>query len=733
MPHGYTVNPWHNEPAEDTPLGKIRLDGEQERIKTALDNLAADFATSAALQSPNSHYHQITVGDDGRLTTNDLGSVVPPHGPPPYATLGEFQDTSDPDLTDSIVIPSGTKKRRRVPIADKMYYTLGEFYDGSAQPADVIGPIHDMLKKTKEGGGSGGIPDSQEPWEISEPIVPYVNSRMHGPPGSGRFSERYSNSHDATKGYTLPALPNHIGEAWIKLKNGSNCPILMNDYNNVDGKRGPDRGNGAFWQWFTAERICFDHNGRNQTMSSLGAIYFEDAWGMELVQCRLVAPRYRGLVLSNCNSCNGEKFSVAGESEWIANGTGVLNGTNTVTGATGTWAQGETITGTNILSGTYLTGVSGSAGNLTLTMSAAATGSGTVALSRLNYIADALMVLEDSTVDSEWIGCSAHASKNGLLLDTCYGNRISGLFGYSIGGHNVWLRETMTGSPNFNVGNKSNRIDVRADQATKHNIRIDDGCVENLIDVTGIGCGIFNTPADSDGGWCTVFCDGQRNVVRGTGNKSAGPVGNMSAVAAAGPNASDNDLSNMTGGSDLGSGTPIWKFVGTNTLHTSNRMPGPPPFFVWAKQFEAVDGSTAALVNYNGTLHKVLSFADGVTDSAIAYITIPYGIKKIQVRCQLLNIANTPANPVRIQMGYAGWPVAGGNTPGADEQVLGPSTISIPQSTVITQTSFSGAQFNVEPGEIVALRFKRIGADSEDQFAGALGLLGVRVDPLMVA
>lgn len=57
------------------------------------------------------------------------------------------------------------------------------------------------------------------------------------------------------------------------------------------------------------------------------------------------------------------------------NGTGTLNSTNTVTAATGTWYVGQGIShATLIPAGTTVTAVSGAAGALTLTMSAAATG-----------------------------------------------------------------------------------------------------------------------------------------------------------------------------------------------------------------------------------------------------------------------------------------------------------------------------------------------------------------------
>lgn len=51
----------------------------------------------AASQSPNGNWHEVMVDDIGRLSTVDLGPSQPPHGPPPYATLGDIE-TSHEDL-----------------------------------------------------------------------------------------------------------------------------------------------------------------------------------------------------------------------------------------------------------------------------------------------------------------------------------------------------------------------------------------------------------------------------------------------------------------------------------------------------------------------------------------------------------------------------------------------------------------------------------------------------------
>jgi hypothetical protein len=45
----------------------------------------------AAARSENGHWHEVMVDDIGRLSTVDIGPSQPPHGPPPYATLGDIE------------------------------------------------------------------------------------------------------------------------------------------------------------------------------------------------------------------------------------------------------------------------------------------------------------------------------------------------------------------------------------------------------------------------------------------------------------------------------------------------------------------------------------------------------------------------------------------------------------------------------------------------------------------
>lgn len=50
----------------------------------------ASVGALAAVQSPDGHYRQVTVANDGRVSTTDIGLTAPPNGPPPYATVADF-------------------------------------------------------------------------------------------------------------------------------------------------------------------------------------------------------------------------------------------------------------------------------------------------------------------------------------------------------------------------------------------------------------------------------------------------------------------------------------------------------------------------------------------------------------------------------------------------------------------------------------------------------------------
>jgi hypothetical protein len=118
------------------------------------------------------------------------------------------------------------------------------------------------------------------------------------------------------------------------------------------------------------------------------------------------------------------------------------------------------------VSGSTLTLVTGKAATITAAASP---------LTKGNFITDAALVLDDSTVDSMFRDIDLHGAKCGVLLDTAYGYTVTGQTGYAIGGHNVWLRNTLTGSSNYAGTFLAALVDLRVEQATKHNVRIDQG------------------------------------------------------------------------------------------------------------------------------------------------------------------------------------------------------------------------------------------------------------------
>jgi hypothetical protein len=608
--------------------------------------------------------------------------------------------------------------------------SLREFYPGGSQPADVLGYIQDGLAWSASDGGALLIPgDIEEPWTVSEPIVPPPNSRMIAGNAFNRFSERLGDTHGSAF-YQLPPTGDKIGEAWVRLANGVNGPILYNDYTNAEGKRGPARGNGGYWQSSPAIGITFDHNGRNQS-GSLIAIDIRDAWGMNFPYCRLVAPRGLGWVLDNCNDCNAEKASVLGDTENVANGTGDLASSVTISNASGTWAIGDLIAGTGIPASTYLTNVVGS--TLTLSAAATVTASGQ-ALTKPTPIATSLLVMRNTTTDCEWAGISMHNGKTAnVLIDSAFGNRISGMTGYTVGGHNLRL------SDSYASGTYANKLDLRTEQATKHNCRIDSGVHDNHVSLEAYSPGMFNTPSDADAGWANVFCDGKANVIEGVGLRalSLAPVPAMSCVVAYGPNAQDNK-GLMTGGSDLAANTALYNFRPTSAsapgVIYSNTVPGPTPFVIPGKDFLPVDGTAAAVVNFNGTLHKVLSLVDAATSTVLAYCTIPYGVRKIFVRPLLVNLNSGVSGNVTMWVGIGDILGNGGQTFTDVEQNTSNTAVAIGANQQAVATSLGGATlFNVVPGDIVQIKIKRVGADAADTLAADIGLLAVRIEPQLAA
>jgi hypothetical protein len=610
--------------------------------------------------------------------------------------------------------------------------SLREFYTGSSQPADVLGYIQDGLAWSALEGGLLLIPDDiDEPWSVGAGICPPPNSRMIAANAFNQFSERLGDAHGAAH-YQLPASPNKIGEAWIRLANGVNGPILYNDYTNAQGKRGPDRGGGTYWQWFSAIGITFDHNGRNQT-GALRAIDIRKAWGMNFPFCRLVAPRGQGFVLEDCNSCDGPFTSVVGDSEKVANGTGdTTSGSPTIANASGTWAIGDLIAGPGIPGDTYVSNVVGS--TLTLAkagdgtaQNATATATG-AALTKPTFLADYLLAMTTTTTDSRWPEISMHGAKTaGVLLDSVFGNRVTGFSGYCIGGHNLWLRDTGAS------GNFQNRIDLRLEQATKHNARIDQDVRDNPITLAAYTPGLFNPAADADGGWVNVFCDGKSNVLMGAGDKRVGQPSGITAVVAWGLNARENE-GLMGGGADLPAGTPIYVYrgAGGSSITKSSRRPGPGEVLIPGIAFEPANGSTAAVATFN-TTHRVMSFPAGVDSEAVYYFTIPTGGRRTRFRLHLVNMNAANSGNARFQIGYADVIQGGGTTLGADEQTIGPAAITIGANQQTVQTSFTGTIITTPAGDFMCIRVKRTGSNVADTLASAVGLLGVFVEPSMEA
>jgi hypothetical protein len=469
----------------------------------------------------------------------------------------------------------------------------------------------------------------------------------------------------------------------------------------------------------------------------LRAIDVRDSWYFNFAHCRLVAPYGQGLVYDYCNTCDTVKFSAAGAATNAANGVGdIASGTNTISNPTGTWAQGDFISNALIPAGAYVTVVS------PLTFSGSpATGTATAqALTKLTFIATNLMAWQNMTTDSDHIGVDCHGASSATgLIDGAGGLRISGLFGYCVGGHNLWLRDTAA-----NGFCSRNRIDVRLDNATKHNCRIDSGVHSNSLDIAAMAPGINNTPNDSDGGWASVFCDGTANKINGVGDRfSVGQVPNMSCVVAYGPNAEDN-IGGMVGGSDLTAGVAKYNWRPTSgtapgTAYT-NSSPAPPAFMVPWTAFVDTDGTTSAVVaNADGTAHKVLSFPQSVDSSAVAYIALPTGCRVFTVFAMLLNL--TPANAGNADL-YCGMASAvNGVTLDGDNQLsANPYVFAVAAVGSLQATSFGGALWTgnagvgTAPTGVVAVRFKRLGSSGgSDTLAASLGLYGVRVVPVLVA
>jgi hypothetical protein len=708
-------------------MARVEIPAPGDLIMDEAGNVRVGVTVSLTLAgtvTAATHYSALTAGTftTGGLVTGSDGTIVDGSAVRRYVDEGSY-DLTILGRTRRIEAVSGRLA------SSVRVRSLRDFYTGTAQPADVLSYIHDGLNWSAQDGGVLLIPDDiEEPWSISGPIVPPPNSRMMAPNPAVGWSERLGASHGSTA-FQLPANPDTIGEAWIRLANSANSPILTNDYGNTAGKRGPDpRGNGRYFQWFTALGITFDHNGANQT-GTLRAIDIRNAWSMNFPWCRVVDPRGRAYSFEACNACDAPFAAAAGFAENVANGTGdTTNASPTVANASGTWAIGDLIAGTNIPADTYISNVVGATLTLAKTSDGTvqnATGTGTgVSLSKPTYRADYLLALTNGTTDCRFPEVNVHGVKTaGVLLDSVWGNRVSGDSGFAIGGYNLQMADS------FTLGCFENKIDLRLEQATKHNARLDSGCYDNTLLSHAYTPGLYSSAADADGGWANAFIDGKFNWIGGTGSKRAGQPSTLSAVVRYGANAQLNN-GTMTGGSELVAGTPLYAFngVASSSLTRSNRTPEPARVMVPWTQFQAANGTTPVSATFN-TVHKVLSFADATSDEAVAYVSLPDGARNFKFTVFMVNLNSGVSGNVRVQLGFADVVTGFGQTLGADEQTLGPSTVAIAASTATTTTTFSGASVTVPTDTMVALRFKRIGADGADTLAAALGLVGVRIDP----
>lgn len=659
---------------------------------------------------------------------------------PPDGTNGTLASSSgafphaDSILPDGVVIDVPGRKSRRIPIADKVFYDLREFYAGTAQPSDMIGYLHDGMDRASTTGGVLGIPEGY--WEISEPMVPPVSTRIvgigtHGstslhlsPPAVGRGSLFYQ----------LPVTPLGGNESWIALKSGMDCPILTNDYNNLEGKRGPgDRGPGPpYVQDFMMQGVVLDHNGRNQS-GAIFAVDLRDATGMSFRDVRLVAPRGRGFVIWNCNDCNGDDVVVTGDSENISNGIGdISNASPTVLNVTGTWTKGDVVQGTGIPGNTYLTNVVGS--TLTLSANATVTAVGT-ALTELVYISDYHLTIYDGCVDSQWDGISMHAAKSIILLDGSYCNRVTGFAGYafhegSSSGHNLWLRNTTAASPNYAGGTLKNTISLRLEQANGHNLKIDTGCFENDISIVAYDPGQRKRPADADGGWRCVYNDGQNNNIRGTVGVGFNHPVELTSLYHDGPNSTGNTV-NLPGGRIMTHGTPglvagMTKYTSDSAALYKNRILELPREIVWGASELAANEGTPVLGAISTVTHAMM--LDGTAAESVGkWFIPPEGINRVNITCIWVN-PTAAAGDVFFNTQCSNY---------IDADVIGASEGSVttlftaPAINAVKTTPAVNMPTSIVPGVPTYIRIRRIATDASDTLNAAdIGLLAVKITPV---
>jgi hypothetical protein len=631
-------------------------------------------------------------------------------------------DTSDVTMDDAVALNVAGTKKRRVPIADKMVYDLREFYAGTAQPSDVLGHIHDMLARTSLNGGWGEIPEGF--WEVSGPIIPPPNSKLRGIGTHGSTTE-HNGALTSSRGPEWFRLPNiaalGASESWIALKSGSNAPILKNDLTNAVGKQGPPRGSTEPWiQNFLAQGLVLDHNGGNQVWTD-GAVQLEDAGTMSFRDVRLVNPRGRGFNLLNCYDCNGLDVVVAGVTyTQQANGVGDLASSTTISNATGTWAKGDKIEGTGIPANAYLTNVVGA----TLTLSAAATVTATGAtLTKTVYFSDYHLAMTDSTVDCQWDRISMHAAKSIVLLDSAYANRVSGFAGYAMDGYNLEMKDSYGASSHYIGGCIKNYVNLRCEQATKHNVRIGTRCVENNLDLVAYSAGQYGRAADSDGGWYNIFNDGQLNTIKGAGGAGFSHPVTMAGLYADGPSADGNEVS-FVGKTGPPSGTSKY-FVHPSAKYKS-RIVGMPEPIVWgASELGAHEGTPVIAGVASNAVHAFL-LDPAASESVGKWFIPPPGTSRYNVELTWIN-PTAGAGDVAYAVQASNY--ADADTVGAAEFSTSLLTFTAPAINVVKKTAIAQVTA-ATPGQATFIRVRRVATDVGDTLAADIGLVAVEITPL---
>jgi hypothetical protein len=327
------------------------------------------------------------------------------------------------------------------------------------------------------------------------------------------------------------------------------------------------------------------------------------------------------------------------------------NASPTVTGASGTWAIGDLIAGTNIPADTYVSNVVGATLTLAKTKRRHRAERDRHRHGRVALQADVPGRLparvDERHTDCQFPEINVHGAKTaGVLLDSAWGNRVSGDSGFAIGGYNLHLADS------FTLGCFENKIDLRLEQATKHNARIDNGCYDNTLLVTRTrpAC---TSAADADGGWANVVLRRQAQLARRDRLQARRPALDALSGRPLRRERAVEQRHGMTGGSELVGGHAAVRVQRGRVLVADPQQPDP-----GAGADGAVDRSsrrrTARPVSATfNTVHKVLSFADATSDEAVAYVNLPDGARNFKFTVFMVNLNSGVSGNVRVQLGFA--------------------------------------------------------------------------------